>query len=87
MRGLPVIVSATGGLPDIVQDGQTGLLVPVGDVNALAAAIRRLSDDVEERNALSVAARDHAVHHLTIDRMLNSYRNLYEELLESSALT
>ena len=80
MRGLPVIVTATGGLTDIVQHGQTGLIVPVGDVNALAGSIRMLSDDPRGREALAGAARAFALRHLTLDRMLESYRALYREL-------
>jgi glycosyltransferase involved in cell wall biosynthesis len=42
--GLPVIASATGGMPEVVRDGHTGLLVPPGDAEALSGALRRLAD-------------------------------------------
>ena len=44
-RGRPVIASAVGGLPEIVADGRTGVLVPRGDAAALAAAIVELVRD------------------------------------------
>jgi glycosyltransferase involved in cell wall biosynthesis len=44
-HGTPVIASRVGGIPDIVEDGVSGLLVPPGDADALAAAVRRVRDD------------------------------------------
>ncbi len=54
--GTPVIATAVGGVPEIVHDGENGLLVPAGDPDALAAAIRRLVDDDELRARLARAA-------------------------------
>jgi glycosyltransferase involved in cell wall biosynthesis len=45
--GVPVIASSTGALPELVEEGSSGLLVPPGDGLALAAAVRRLEDDSE----------------------------------------
>ena len=56
--GLPVIASDTGGYRDFVTHEQTGLLVPPGDVEALAAAITRLADDSALRSRLGAKARD-----------------------------
>ncbi|PZN11007.1 MAG: glycosyltransferase family 4 protein [Bacillota bacterium] len=47
--GVPVVASRVGGIPEIVQDGDFGLLVPPGDVNALAGAIRRVLEDASFR--------------------------------------
>lgn len=47
--GVPVVGSRVGGIPEIVQDGDYGLLVPPGDVNALAGAIRRVLEDASFR--------------------------------------
>jgi len=54
--GTPVLASAVGGVPEIVRDGENGLLVPPADPDALAAAIRRFFEDDELRRALADAA-------------------------------
>jgi glycosyltransferase involved in cell wall biosynthesis len=58
--GKPVIATATGGLPDIVVDGETGLLVEPGRVGELAAALRRLAGEAELRERMGEAARARA---------------------------
>jgi glycosyltransferase involved in cell wall biosynthesis len=72
--GLPVVVSDAGGLPDVVQHEVNGLVVPVGDVAALAQALQRLIEGPVLRQRLANAARDHAVaqYHwpACVDRML-----------------
>jgi glycosyltransferase involved in cell wall biosynthesis len=55
--GTPVISTDVGGVREAVEDGENGLLVPVGDVDALAAAMRRFLDDDALRGRLQVAAR------------------------------
>lgn len=54
--GTPVIATAVGGVPEVVRDGENGLLVPPGDPAALAVAIRRYFGDVELRERLQTAA-------------------------------
>ena len=54
--GTPVIATAVGGVPEVVRDGENGLLVPPGDVEAIAAAIERLLGDAPLRAALAAAA-------------------------------
>jgi len=54
--GTPVIATAVGGVPEVVRDGENGLLVPPGDVEAIAAAIERLLGDASLRVALAAAA-------------------------------
>ena len=54
--GTPVIATAVGGVPEVVRDGENGLLVPAGDPEALAAAIRRLFEDDVLRGRLAAAA-------------------------------
>jgi glycogen(starch) synthase len=56
--GLPVVASDVGGIPEIVRDGETGLLVPPGDVDALARALDRLVADPALRSRLAEGARD-----------------------------
>ncbi len=56
-QGIPVIASACGGTPELITDGQEGLLVPPGDADALAAAIEKLAADPELRHRLGANAR------------------------------
>lgn len=61
--GLPVVASRTGGIPDAVRDGSTGLLVRPGDAEDLARALVRLRDDLELRGRLARGASEEAVRH------------------------
>ncbi len=55
--GKPVVASRIGGVPEIVEDGKNGLLVPVGDVTAFASALSRICSDPELLRDLSAEAR------------------------------
>ncbi len=55
--GLPVLAGASGGVPTIVRDGETGVLAPPGDAAAFAAALRGLLGAPEQRRAMALAAR------------------------------
>jgi glycosyltransferase involved in cell wall biosynthesis len=65
-HGRPVVATAVDGLVDAVQDGETGLLVPPGDVHALRSALERLLADGELRHRLGKAARAHAERAFTL---------------------
>jgi len=56
-QGLPVVASRVGGIPEMIEDGRTGLLVPAGDVDALAQALRELVLDPALRTAMGEASR------------------------------
>jgi glycosyltransferase involved in cell wall biosynthesis len=56
-HGIPVVASRSGGIPDIIRDGETGVLVPEGDANAIAASVARLLDHPAEAERLGAAAR------------------------------
>ncbi len=58
--GLPVVAGRSGGVPGIIADGETGLLVPEGDSNAFAAALASLLADSQKRQAMGRAAMDRA---------------------------
>jgi glycosyltransferase involved in cell wall biosynthesis len=58
--GLPVVAGHTRGVPDVVADGETGVLVPLGDAPAFAQALARLIVDPARRRALGAAATAHA---------------------------
>ncbi len=76
--GTPVLATAVGGVPELVRDGENGLLVPAGDRDALVAAIRRLLDEPGLRARLAAAAAP-SVEHL---RPENLYARLEAILLE-----
>ena len=62
--GLAVIATPVGAIPEVIEHERNGLIVPTGDVDALAAAIQRLIDDPTLRQRLGAAAqRDHADHY------------------------
>ena len=64
-HGIPVISTPVGSVPEMIEDGRTGLIVPVGDSTALADALHRLIKDTELRQALGRNARDaHETHYL-----------------------
>ncbi|AHG93604.1 glycosyl transferase group 1 (plasmid) [Gemmatirosa kalamazoonensis] len=76
-----VVASRVGGLPELVEDGVTGLLVPPGDVDALEQALRRLLDDEEFGQRLGQAAGKRVRQQYLWDRTGALYRDLFQELL------
>ena len=83
-RGRPVIASAVGGLPEIVDDGRTGVLVPPGDVGALGAAIEQLAGDPARAAALGAAGRVRALERFSQARCTDRIETLYRAALEGA---
>jgi glycosyltransferase involved in cell wall biosynthesis len=81
-RARPVIASAVGGLVDLVRDGQTGILVPPGEVEPLARAIVDLVSNPEQAARLGAAGREHALDWFRDERSLERTELLYRSLLE-----
>ncbi|HET7499130.1 MAG TPA: glycosyltransferase family 4 protein, partial [Candidatus Eisenbacteria bacterium] len=79
--GLPVVATAVGGVPEIVEPEATGLLVPPQDPGALAAAMARLATDPALRAAMGARGRERA-RAFSADRTAVLTRALYEELLD-----
>ncbi len=75
----PVVCSAIGGMPELVIDGETGLLVPPGDSAALGAAVERLLDDVPLARRLGEAGRERVLERFTwrhvAERCLAAYQH------------
>ena len=84
--GLPVIASAVGGNPELVQEGQTGLLFPAGDADNLRGALARLIDNQALRQEMGRAAAVHIRQHFAWQRTVESYLALYDELLYPGAV-
>lgn len=82
--GLPVIASRGSSLPEVVADGETGLLCPQDDVAAFAAAARRLATDTSLWRHMSQAARARVEARFGIDAMIDRYIALYRAALDTS---
>ena len=83
--GLPVVATDAGGTREIVADGVSGLLVPIGDRNGLVAAISRVLEDQDLASRLGRAARDHVATAFGLDRFVRETAAFYEELHERHA--
>ena len=79
--GKPVVASRAGGIPEAVFDGETGFLAPVGDVNALGAALARLVTDRALREQMGAAAKRRAAE-FSMERVAAQTAELYQRLLE-----
>lgn len=77
--GVPIIASNVGGIPDIVIDNETGILVPVNDSSALEAAIIRLSNDKPLQAKLVEGAKKQ-LENYTPKKMAESYTSLYQKI-------
>jgi N-acetyl-alpha-D-glucosaminyl L-malate synthase BshA len=79
--GVPVVGSSGSGLSEVVSDGLTGRLHPVGDVEAMAESAIELLSDTERWTRVSRAARESAVERFSSDRIVPLYESYYEEVL------
>ena len=80
-HGLPVVAAKSGALPEIVLDGETGLLVPPRDPAALATALRTLWSDPIRCATLGQAARARAVEHFSRDNYFQGIMNVYQHVI------
>ncbi|MEX2173487.1 MAG: glycosyltransferase [Pirellulaceae bacterium] len=81
--GVAIIGSRAGGIPEIVRDGENGLLVEPGSAGELAAAMNRLLGDPPLRRRLGQAGRSLVARHFTYGRMVAGNLEVYRELLDS----
>jgi glycosyltransferase involved in cell wall biosynthesis len=80
-HGLPVVATPVGGIPEVVRNGEHGLLVPVGDASRLADAIQRLATDAGLRRRMGEAARERACSEFSFETMTDQYLELYARLV------
>ena len=80
--GLPIAATSAGGIPDLIEDGVTGLLSPPEDFSALAASIHKLLSDRQLAGALGEAARNKA-QDFSADLMVERNEQVYLKLLEA----
>ena len=79
--GRPVVATRVGGNPEVVVDGESGLLVPPKDPQALADAVLRLLRDRELAHRLGEAARRRIESQFTLEQMVSRMEDLYQDLL------
>ena len=84
--GLPVVATAVGGTPELVVDGETGLLVPPQDADSLAQAIRQLLENPALARRMGEAGRQRVQNHFTIAEMVSQTEQLYDMILRQKGL-
>jgi glycosyltransferase involved in cell wall biosynthesis len=82
--GKPIVATAVGGTPDLIRDGEHGLLVPPRDPGALAAAVASLIDDPGRASSLGEHARERQRAEFDLDGMVRRLEELYMRLYASS---
>lgn len=80
---VPVVATRVGGLPEVVDDGETGFLRPLADVEALADASLTLLEDEALAQRFAAAGRERALTRFGRDRAVERYRRLYERVLDA----
>ncbi len=80
LAGLPVIATRVGGVPELVEEGVTGLLVSPEDALALRSALKHLLSSAETRQRMGEAGRRRALEHFTVEQMISRVRALYRNL-------
>jgi len=77
---LPVVATKVGGVPEIVNDGETGFLCEAGDTKSLAASITELYNSPEQRAAFGQAGRRRIIEHFNADEMHKQYQSKYLQM-------
>jgi glycosyltransferase involved in cell wall biosynthesis len=78
--GRPIVATAAGGTPEIVIDGETGVLVPVGDSDGIGSGLARILSDGGLALRLGCAAREHVAKTFGLERFVAETAALYEEM-------
>lgn len=81
--GCPSVATRVGGIPEVISDGKTGVLVDFGDADGLARAVCGLLADAERRAAMGTAGRVDAQRRFSTDLIVSQYEQLYRRLLAS----
>lgn len=85
--GKPVIATRIGGVPEIVEDGMTGILVPAGDAEALAANVVTLLEDPDRASRMGHAGRERARDQFSWDTMLAGLMSGYARIAQSISVS
>lgn len=84
LAGVPVVATRAGGTVDLIRDGETGLLAPIGDAGALAAALVRLLTDTSLHDRISAAARRQIRSDFTAEMLVRRTEGVYQHLLTTA---
>lgn len=82
--GVPVIGSNAGGLPEVIRDGETGVLCGVGDVDGMAGAAVRILSDKDEWTRMSELGTADARARFSLDAIVTQYEELYEQTVSAN---
>ncbi len=82
---VPAIATRVGGVPELIEDGVSGALFPVGDVESMAECAIGLLKDPARLEAMGAAARQTAQDHFCASRIIPLYENYYEQVLAQEA--
>lgn len=83
---VPVVATAVGGTPEVIDDGQNGYLVPAADSHSLAERITRLLDDDRLRQTMGMSGYYRVRDHFTFEAQARQYAQLYHEMLDVRTL-
>src|SRR5207245_9593057 len=78
--GKPVVATSAGGIPEVVNDGKTGILVPPRDHEAMAEAIVKLLSDEQARRAMGAAGLARVREHFSAERMVQDTLEIYRRV-------
>jgi glycosyltransferase involved in cell wall biosynthesis len=84
--GVPVVATAVGGVPELVQHGSTGLLTPPEDASTLARRIQEALEDPDATRERAVNAHRYVTEHHNLERVHANYRALYERVVASGKI-
>lgn len=85
--GLPVVATDVGSVREAIDDGDTGVVVPVGDIDAMVAALRAMRDDPERRLEIGERARVVGLRRFDADAAVRAWEALYNDVLDGSPVS
>lgn len=85
LAGLAIVAPKTGGIPDVVVDQKSGLLIPTEDVDSLVSAIHQLYLDPQQRKTMAEAGKAHVFEHFTIEKNCQKFELLYDQQINNTS--
>ncbi|HOH18628.1 MAG TPA: glycosyltransferase family 4 protein, partial [Bacilli bacterium] len=85
--GLPVVATDCSSLPELIDEGNGGFLCPLGDVDAFTYKINLLAENPQLRREMGEYNRAKVEKMFTLERMVNQYKELFEEVLSDRKIT